>query len=182
MKDNVTTKTMLREPADVPNVIDNEGRKLRLKAEHRLLNRIIADLDNGVENKELSPEQVCKYLQGYCELKKQDAAREKNAVALRVASVKPMARATAVGTKQADSGVRQPAPYGRKDDGTPYTHTEFRAVLARSVRDIYGLSMPDVTTANAALPADARPKSDRGTGVSPVSPPPGSASFSPLPP
>ncbi|MFH1418371.1 MAG: hypothetical protein ABII12_08825 [Planctomycetota bacterium] len=182
MKDNEATCAILREPVDIPNVIDDEGRKLRLKAEHRLLKRIIADLDNGVEDKAISPEQVCKYLQGYCELKKQDAVREKNVVALRVASVKPMARTTAVGTKQPDSGVRQPAPYGKKDDGTPYTHAEFRAVLARSVRDIYGLSTPDVTTANAALPVDARPKSDRGTCVSPVSPPPGSASSLPLPP
>lgn len=56
------------------------------------------------------------------------------------------------------SPAARPAPYGRKPDGSPYTHAEFLESLHEAVADIYGVDMKTgnevirPTTGNPAPP------------------------------
>ena len=49
------------------------------------------------------------------------------------------------------------APWGRKKDGTPYTHEEFKKSLNEAIRDIWGL--PPVNP-NSYMPWEKRPDPD----------------------
>jgi hypothetical protein len=49
------------------------------------------------------------------------------------------------------------APWGRKKDGTPYTHEEFRASLNEAIRDIWGLKP---INPNSYMPWEMRPDPD----------------------
>lgn len=126
---------------------DQTGSSLRRQVEEEILRRVI----DGVRDREnLTPEQFCKLVQAYCELRKQDAAFDKNRAAVEAARLRasPSRDRKAAGSSRHASDLD--APYGRKDDGTPYTEAEFQDALARSVREIYGIQMDAPEPANAA--------------------------------
>lgn len=123
---------------------DDKGRKLRTDCEHVLLERFF----DRIKKDELSPDQFCRHMQAYCEFKKQDVAAIK---ALGGAEDKAPNTA-ARNAERSATGQGRTTPFGRSDDGTPYTRDRFRRDLTRSVTDIYGLDLPDPASANTVPP------------------------------
>jgi len=137
--------------------ISETDRKLRIECEHVLLRGLI----DRAKQDDLSHEQFCKCLQVYCELKKHDVAAEKNIITVETARDKNTAAQGAIAGKTSASDHDYTAPYGRNNDGTPYTRDEFRRGLAQSVADIYGLSGPATNTTESVEPPPQPP--DRQT-------------------
>lgn len=146
--------------------VNAEDVQLRNDCEHAVLKGLL----RALQNNDIDLDDLKKLAQVYCELKKQDVAREKNAVALLVGEAKAEATARAAEAKIADAQSRSrrqregdeparrrerdrereetEAPFGRKPDGTPYTHAEFNVQLRKAVRDIYGIENFAPETAN----------------------------------
>jgi len=126
--------------------LDDEDRRLRQVAERAILRQIIWRLEDA----ELTPEQVNKLAQTYCELKKQDVAAEKN-------DVMRESRRAGIAARHAPATNRlkpdDEAPYGRHDDGTPVNRMDFLKNLRVAVRDIYGVETPD----DPAAPHNRKP-------------------------
>jgi hypothetical protein len=91
------------------------------------------------------------------------ADREKRRTALEVARIRASATRNAVrGPSRRRDGDDDDieAPYGRRDDGTPYTHAEFTDALNQSIREIYGITTPICDTANVPPPPPPLPPRD----------------------
>ncbi len=147
--------------------VSAEDVQLRNDCEHEVLKGLLKALRDA----ETTPDDLKKLAQIYCELKKQDVAREKNAVALLVGEARTEAAARAADARRAEAQARDSrrrdradprkrerdhereeieAPFGRKPDGTPYTHAEFKVQLRKAVRDIYGIENFAPETSNTS--------------------------------
>lgn len=142
--------------------LDEKDRKLRTDCEHQLLRHII----DRLREDQLEPEQFHKYAQAYCELKKHDVAAEKNLAALRPPLPKGPPATHQGHSSSTPAAGPFAAPFGRKDDGTPYTRSEFRRGLTDSIADLYGLSSLEAPTANTARPPAGSTDHDSNDGAS----------------
>lgn len=57
------------------------------------------------------------------------------------------------------------APWGRKSDGNPYTHAEFRALLNQAVADIYGFDLETGAAVETSNTPSIAPADDADTPV-----------------
>lgn len=160
------------------STVDPEGIELRREFEHKLLRRMIRDLDDDA----LPHEKVCKYGRIYCQLRKGDADLDKNTVDVLIAEARLSAAHAPARRSQPEASARaktagdpfdHDAPYGRRPDGTPYTRAEFSTALNHAVRDIYGI--PDFS---ANIPSS---HSGRETSNEPTACPPRQPSSDPPP-
>lgn len=69
------------------------------------------------------------------------AVRTRAAAVLRVARLRAVRGKPALAAVPAHARYEKPARYGRKPDGTPYTHAEFLETLHEAVADIYGVDL-----------------------------------------
>lgn len=123
--------------------IDRTGRRLRKTLERQLLEKLIALLNSPGDDEPGRLRQVSAML---CDIRKEDAAAEKNVVALLVAGEK-------ASNSRQKRRERSEGPCERTADGTPETRREFRRTLRRTIRDIYGLDTPDEGPAAGDSPA-----------------------------
>jgi len=140
-----------------------EGRRLRAEVDEKLLRRLSSALDDA----DLSADQLRSYVAAYCELRKQDVAADKNAVALARIEASPPTTGSAAQRRRLSDKERAPgpsAPYGRHADGTPHTREEFHADLRRAVRDIYGLELDTEAIARTAHPGHRPARSQAAPG------------------
>lgn len=131
--------------------IDRAGRRLRKTLERQFLEKLIALL-NSPGDDEIA--RLCQVSEMLSDIRKQDAAVDKNVVALLVAREKAsMARAD-----RRSDGV---APFGPEADGTPEGRRAFRQRLTRTIRDIYGLDTPDDGSPAVASSSESSEAGDR---------------------
>ena len=107
-----------------------------------LLLRMRDDLDRA----RTSPGTVIRYAHVFARLAKVENDRQRLDVNLEIARIKAQAAVDAANARHAPDDDRDEytpdAPWGRKKDGTPYTHEEFMVFLRRACRDIWGLDLP----------------------------------------
>jgi hypothetical protein len=118
---------------------NNKGTRLRIAFEHAALERLI----NEVQNDEEDFDRLCKALHAYCELRKQDAALEKNK--LDKAKARTATTRTAATSPQR-TATDLTAPFGLNDKGDPNTRAQFQASLRQTINDLYGTADPGPTT------------------------------------
>lgn len=122
----------MKKQTNLMNRLTEEGIQLRIAVERKFLNRLIDDIPDD----ETTLEQVCKALQAYCDLIKQDIAAEKNEV---ISNRTPnSSRSQPNSLQKLDQAAR--APYGLSSEGTPLSLAEFRNAVARPIAGLYGLS------------------------------------------
>jgi hypothetical protein len=140
------------------NLFD-DNRKLILQR----LNMKLASLD-------LPDDEFHRCVKDFTELEKQRVASQRIAAAVRVAELRAESRIT---REEKPAGPRArpyqaDAPWGTKADGTPYTEDEFQKTLRRSVREIYGLNLPEnygrERETNRADPSSPSPSKGEGRG------------------
>jgi hypothetical protein len=109
---------------------------------------IVRRIECDVNSDALSPGEFVKYARAYTEIAKLEIARERIRAAIEIANIRADA-VRAAAEARASRGNRDEwdendaeAPWGRKKDGTPYTHGEFVAQLGHAVQDIYGIDLP----------------------------------------
>ena len=140
---------------------DEKGRRLRTALDHRVIEKLLDRLDAAAPD----DDQVLKIAATLCEIRKQDAAAEKNRLALDIAQLKddkaarpqPAARLCEAGENPTTAPVGNapsPAPDATGPDPKPH---DLRRRLARTIRDIYGIADP------AEAPSAAR--DDHRTGL-----------------
>jgi hypothetical protein len=179
--------------ANLLSACDPEGFDLRTQFEHLYLRRLIAALQdaelpidavwerNAIDREKNS----IAYEKNAIATDKNAIAREKNDIA-RLAATRRGARSPSDNpqsrrSSKSDVPYDEDAPWGRKDDGTPYTRTEFLASLDEAVKDIYGIhnfgsTVPDPpplhqTTRDRHFPSppsDPQPVSEGPRDSSPV--------------
>jgi hypothetical protein len=94
-----------------------------------------------MQNPDLSVEQICKIGDTLAKFAREDNAADRAAAAVRIAELR--ANSVAHKSSRPGRGYSPDAPWGRKEDGTPYTEDEFRIHLRRAVHDIYGVKLKD---------------------------------------
>ena len=130
--------------------IDRAGRRLRKTLDHQVLERLLAVLNSPGDDSPARLRQVSEML---CEIRKQDAAAEKNVVALLVAGDK-----TSLGRPERRD--RLVARFGQTVDAGSEGRRAFRRMLTRTIRDIYGLETPDEEPAADDSPVNPSPAPD----------------------
>ncbi len=138
---------------------DNKGARLRTAFEHAALQRLI----NAIQDDEEDFSILCKALHAYCELRKQDAALEKNK--------RDKEKAQTPKTRTPPAPPQRAAPFGIDDRGAPNTEARFQASLRQTINDLYGTPEPTTPAPNhsprgAPDPPHHSPRPSRGNDPS----------------
>jgi hypothetical protein len=126
-------------------ITDESFDQLLLTVGCALLSRITRDIAGDA----LSPDQVAQYGQVYAAIFREQVAREKCRASVEIAKINADSRVQAAQhrpsrkKRRGDEEEDLEAPWGRKKDGTPYTHKEFMTTLGMAVKDVYGITLPD---------------------------------------
>jgi len=183
------------------SAIDPEALDLRKQFEHLYLRRLVKEMKNEelpLDDVLKCGRAYCDLLKRDAAHERNAVAREKNSIAYEKNTIareknditrekNELARLAATRSAATRKGARSPsdrsnssdpydddAPWGRKDDGTPYTHAEFLTALDDAVKDIYGIpnfcsTVPDpppihrtARSRTDLTPPAASPSSDDG--------------------
>jgi hypothetical protein len=117
---------------------NNKGARLRIAFEHAALERLISEIQSDDEDFD----RLCKALHAYCELRKQDAALEKNQLD-KAKACTAATRSPATPPQRTAAAPNLSAPFGLNDNGNPNTKAEFQASLRQTINDVYGTAEPD---------------------------------------
>ncbi len=139
-------------PANTKHIqtIDRAGRRLRKTLDHQVLERLLAVLNSPGDD---SPARLRQVSEMVCEIRKQDAAAEKNVVALLVAGDK-------TSNGRPERRDRRVVPFAQTGDAGSEGRRAFRRMLTRTIRDIYGLETPDEGPAADDSPVNPSPAPD----------------------
>lgn len=150
---NPSPRLTSRESPPNPQQTD-KGARLRIAFEHAALERLISQIHNDDEDFD----RLCKALHAYCELRKQDAALEKN----KLGQTKAATPNTRTASTPRTAATNLAVPFGLDDRGDPNARTQFQASLRQTISDLYG-------TATQPHPPEAAPhKADDGIGDPPT--------------
>ena len=135
---------------------NDKGARLRIAFEHAALERLISEVQNDDEDFD----KLCKALHAYCELRKQDAALEKNKLDKAKTRTAPT-RSAATSPLRAATAPNLAAPFGLDDKGDPNTKAQFQVSLRQTINDLYGTTGPDPATKPqmvSAVPNQGEPR------------------------